>query len=396
VGAGTLLWGIEVSRNNGPWVHPDETRKYNGVLRYSQENEQSAFSITAMAYQNKWSSTDQIADREISSGAISRFGAIDPTDGGQTHRYSLSVDWQRVGVDSVTRVTAYAVDYGLRLYSNFTYFLDDPVNGDQFEQAEKRVVTGLKASRQWLSSWFGRETQTTLGIQVRNDNVAENGLFHTRAQQVLDTVRLDHILQTSGALYVESNIRWSEKLRTVVGLRQDYYRFHVSSDDPANSGDDHATLFAPKISLVMGPWAKTEIYANAGYGFHSNDARGATITEDPKTHEPISRVTPLVRATGAEIGLRTILIPRLQDDGLPLGTRYRLRARLCGRRRHYRAFAPEPAHRNRVGELLVPAVPSRLRRGPRALQGPVPGFGSGGRPRSQRGRKRSLRGRGGQ
>jgi hypothetical protein len=324
VGAGTLLWGIEVSRNNGPWVHPDETRKYNGILRYSQENEQSAFSITAMAYENTWNSTDQIADRAISSGAISRFGAIDPTDGGQTHRYSLSADWQSGGEDSVTRVTAYAVDYGLKLYSNFTYFLDDPVNGDQFEQVDRRVVTGFKASRRWVSSWFGRETQTTVGFQLRNDNVAENGLFHTKTRELLDTVRLDHILQTSGALYFESSIRWSEKLRSVVGLREDAYRFHVSSDDPANSGDDHAALFSPKLSLVLGPWAKTEIYANAGYGFHSNDARGATITEDPRTHEPVSRVTPLVRATGAEIGLRTLLFPRLQTTvtlwGLDIGS----------------------------------------------------------------------------
>jgi hypothetical protein len=324
LGAGTLLWAIEASRNNGPWVNPDQMRKYNGVLRYSQENEDGAFSITAMAYQNKWSSTDQVPDRAISSGAISRFGAIDPTDGGQTHRYSLSADWQSNGVDSVTRVTAYAVDYRLKLFSNFTYDLSDPVNGDQFEQADRRVVTGLKASRQWLSSWFGRETQTTVGLQLRNDNIAENGLFHTRAQQVLDTIRLDRILQTSGALYVENSIQWSEKLRTVVGLRQDYYRFHVAGDDPANSGDDHAALFSPKVSLVLGPWEKTELYVNAGYGFHSNDARGATITEDPKTHEPVSRVTPLVRAKGAEIGVRTVLIPHLQTTvslwGLDIGS----------------------------------------------------------------------------
>ena len=324
VGPGTLLWAIEISRNNGPWVYPDETHKYNGVLRYSRENEQSAFSITAMAYQNKWNSTDQVADRAISSGAISRFGATDPTDGGQTHRYSLAADWQSVGVDSVTRVTAYAVDSSLKLFSDFTYYLDDPVDGDQFEQTDKRVVTGLKASRQWSASWFGRETQTTVGLQVRNDNIAENGLFHTRAQQVLDTVRLDRILQTSGALYLESSIRWSEKLRTVVGLRQDYYLFHVRSDDPANSGDDRASLLSPKISLALGPWAKTELYANAGYGFHSNDARGTTITEDPRTHHPVPRVTPLVPAKGAEIGLRTVLIPHLQTTvsfwGLQIGS----------------------------------------------------------------------------
>ena len=321
---GALLYAFEVSHNNGPWVHPDNARKYNGVLRYSQENDDTAFSITAMGYQNKWNSTDQVADRAVADGSISRFGAIDPTDGGETHRYSLSADWQSKGVDSVTRATAYAVDYRLRLFSNFTYFLDDPVNGDQFEQADKRVVTGFKGSQQWLSSWFGRETQNTVGIQLRNDNIAENGLFHTKTREVLDTVRLDHILQTSASLYFENSVRWSDKLRTVLGVREDYYRFHVRGDDAANSGDDHASLASPKLSVVLGPWDKTEFYLNAGYGFHSNDARGATITEDPKTHEPVDRVRPLVRAKGAEVGMRTVLLPRLQTTvsfwGLDIGS----------------------------------------------------------------------------
>jgi hypothetical protein len=321
---GTLLWAVEVTHNDGPWTHPDNMRKYNGVLRYSQEGEDNALSITAMGYQNKWNSTDQVADRAILDGSISRFGAIDPTDGGETHRYSLSADWQKNGVDSLTRATAYAVDYGLTLFSNFTYYLDDPVNGDQFEQADKRVVTGFNASQQWLSGWFGRETQNTVGIQVRNDNIAENGLFHTKARKVLETVRLDHILQTSASLYFENSVRWSEKLRTVLGVRWDYYRFHVRGDDPANSGDDHESLASPKLSVVLGPWGKTEFYANAGDGFHSNDARGATITEDPKTHEPVERVTPLVRAKGAEVGMRTVLVPHLQTTvslwGLDIGS----------------------------------------------------------------------------
>jgi hypothetical protein len=309
---GSLLWGIEAARNDGPWVHPDGMRKSNGILRFSSQGPDDAFSVTAMGYSNRWNSTDQIPERAVASGLISRFGAIDPTDGGDTSRWSLSTDWQKRGLDSLLRLTAYAVDYRLSLFSNFTYDLEDPVHGDQFEQVDRRVVTGVNASQQWLSNWLGLETSNTLGIQVRNDNVAEDGLFHTQAREVLETVRLDHVTQTSLSAYFENSERWSEKVRTVAGVREDFYRFRVASDNPANSGTDHEALFSPKLSVVLGPWAATEFYANAGYGFHSNDARGATITEDPKTHEPAERVTPLVREKGVEAGLRTVVVPRLQ------------------------------------------------------------------------------------
>src|SRR5262249_25899276 len=132
LGDGTLLYAFEFSHENGPWVNPDNSHKYNGVLRYSQKNGDGDFSVTAMGYQNEWNSTDQVPGRAISSGAISRFGAIDPTDGGDTRRYSLAAEWSKTGESSFTRVTAYGVDSHLRLYSNFTYKLEDPVNGDQF------------------------------------------------------------------------------------------------------------------------------------------------------------------------------------------------------------------------------------------------------------------------
>ncbi|MCA1581719.1 MAG: TonB-dependent receptor [Acidobacteria bacterium] len=324
LGAGTLLYALEVTRNDGPWVQPDDMRKYNGVLRYSVPNEDGAFSITAMGYQNKWNSTDQVAKRAISSGYISRYGAIDPTDGGETRRYSLSADWERRGTDSVTRVTGYAVDYRLKLTSNFTYFLDDPVNGDQFQQRDRRIVTGLKANHQWLASFFGMEAENTVGVQLRNDNIAEDGLFHTKAREILETTRLDHVTQSSGSLYAQTSLRLGPKVRTILGLRGDLYRFHVASDNPANSGDETASLASPKVSLILGPWANTEFYANFGYGFHSNDARGSTITQDPRTGEPVDRVTPLVRAKGAEIGIRSVLVPHLQSTlslwGLEIGS----------------------------------------------------------------------------
>jgi outer membrane receptor protein involved in Fe transport len=97
-----------------------------------------------------------------------------------------------------------------------------------------------------------------------------------------------------------------------LGLRGDAYRVRVQSDDAANSGTDHAALLSPKLSLIFGPWAQTELYANFGYGFHSNDARGTTISEDPRSHEPVEKVTPLARAKGAEFGIRSVLVPHLQ------------------------------------------------------------------------------------
>ncbi len=313
LGPGTLLYAVEVVHNDGPWVHPDDMKKYNGVLRYSVPTDDGGFAITAMGYQNRWNSTDQVADRAVSSGLVSRFGAIDPTDGGETHRYSLSADWQSRGADSLTTISAFAVDSRLRLFSDFTYYLDDPVHGDQFEQADRRIVTGLKASHRFLSNFFGMEAETTAGIQLRNDNIAEDGLFHTEAQQVLSVTRLDHVTQSSGSVFLQTSLGIASKLRAILGMRGDFYRFRVDSDNPANSGTRTASIASPKASLILGPWANTEFYLNFGYGFHSNDARGATITEEPRTHEAVDSVTPLVRAKGAEIGVRSVLLPHLQS-----------------------------------------------------------------------------------
>src|SRR5207245_3370140 len=123
-----------------------DLRKWNAMVRYSAGNQGGGWSLTAMGYHAKWNSTDQIPERAVASGSLSRFGAIDPTDGGTTHRYSLSGDWQRNSATALTQLSAYAVDYGLDLFSNFTYFLDDPANGDQFEQLDRRVVCGFSAS----------------------------------------------------------------------------------------------------------------------------------------------------------------------------------------------------------------------------------------------------------
>src|SRR5262249_15253379 len=181
VGEGQLLAAVELYKNDGPWTHPDDYRKVNGVLRWSQGNHETGFSLTGVFYQGKWNSTDQIAQRGVDLGLYGRFDTIDPSDGGKSHRYSLAADWQKTSEGSQTKVQAYAIDYALNLWSNFTYYLDDPVNGDQFEQADRRGVLGLKASQRWMTSVFGHDVESTVGLQVRNDNIPVVGLYDTKA-----------------------------------------------------------------------------------------------------------------------------------------------------------------------------------------------------------------------
>jgi hypothetical protein len=174
-------------------------------------------------------------------------------------------------------------------------------------------VSGGRVAQTRRVNWGGRLGELTYGLQVRNDRIPLVGLFHTEQRQRLGTTRQDDVTQSSGGGFVEQDLRWNRWLRTSVGARVDAYRFDVRADDPANSGHDTSGLVSPKGGLVLGPWRQTEFYVNGGTGFHSNDARGATITRDPSTGEPADRVTPLVRAKGAEVGLRTVAIPRVQS-----------------------------------------------------------------------------------
>jgi len=313
-GRGVVLGALEVMHNDGPWLRQDDFRKVNGVVRYSHGDALNGFAATAMGYRGTWNSTDQIPRRAVDDGSLDRFGTIDTSDGGDSYRYSGSVDWQRTRNNASTKVTAFGLGYDMNLFSNFTYFLDDPENGDQFHQADHRYVYGAKVSHRRVGQWAGRPVQNTVALQVRHDQIANVGLYHTVRREPLETIREDAVRQTSVGAYAQNDTAWTPWLRTLAGLRWDGYRFGVTAHDPRNSGTAHAGLVSPKGGVVIGPFDGTEFYANAGLGFHSNDARGATITVDPATGDPASRVTPLARATGAEVGFRSVRIPRLQTS----------------------------------------------------------------------------------
>jgi TonB-dependent receptor-like protein len=305
VGDGTLLTAIEASKYDGPWEVPDNVRKLNGVMRYSQGTATDGLTLTAMAYSNGWNSTDQVAQRAIDQGLINRFGTLDPTDGGTSSRFSFSSNWAQSSDHGQTNVSAYVARSDLRLFNDFTYFLDNPVNGDQFSQLDRRTLGGFDARHAFDWRFAGTETQTRVGVQSRYDDI-HVGLFKTEQRAWLSTVRDDRVQEGNVGLWTDSTTRWTDWLRTTVGIREDFFAGQVFSDTPENSGNAQASMMSPKAGIVLGPWYKTEFYGNAGYGLHSNDIRGATITVDPNDKvTALDRVPLLVRSRGAELGIRT-------------------------------------------------------------------------------------------
>jgi hypothetical protein len=313
-GAGTLLAAVEANTYNGPWQVPDEVRKFNGLLRYSQGNADNGFSILGLGYTNKWTSTDQVAQRAIDSGAIGRFGSLDPSDGGKSSRASLSGRWVHTEGNAQTRAEAFVIRQSLTLFNNFTYFLDDPVNGDQFSQTDRRTVMGGNASHTVKARFGLFDTENTIGVQLRRDDIAV-GLSKTVQRMPLATVRDDRVEESSVGVYGQNTTRWTNWMRTVAGIRGDYFTARVNSDNPANSGSSDGLMASPKGSLIFGPFHKTELFLSAGTGFHSNDVRGTTITVDPNDGvTPLQKVPLLVRSKGAEVGVRSQAIAALDSS----------------------------------------------------------------------------------
>jgi hypothetical protein len=329
VGPGNLLYGGEAYHDDGPWTHPDNYYKFNGLATYSQGGDAAGFSVMARGYHGTWHSSDQIAADAVP--LVGFFGTLDPTGGGKSQRYSLQGEWHRLQADSATRILVYGFRYDLDLFSNFTYYLIDTTRGDQFEQQDKRWVTGLDARHSIFSNWFRRRVENTFGIQGRNDWI-HNALYQDESRVRVGktdsdtgnllpaTTQAHRFTDTQAGLYAENRIQWASKFRSVVSLRGDLQHFDVTSlVTSANSGTATKLLPSPKIGLTFGPWANTEFYVQGGSSFHSNDGRGTTQTiepisgENPYPNTRSDKIPPLIPTKGAEVGMRALAIPHLQS-----------------------------------------------------------------------------------
>jgi hypothetical protein len=314
---GNLLYALELSHYNGPWDTPDNYRKYNGILRYSEGTSANGFNLTAMAYSGKWNSTDQIPYDDYKQGKISRWGSMDTSSGANASRYSLSGEWRRADTSGTWLAQAYVIQNFLDLYSNFEYAATS-----QFNQRDSRVTSGLNVARSWDVKGMGKEATNTLGIQIQNDNI-HNGLQGTtrrvnnncsgldgNLEKIIAQCRTDHINQSSLGLYAENHVHWNDWFRTVAGLRGDYFRFNnlgLTSSTPGinNTATVNDFITSPKLNVVFGPWTRTEYYYSVGNGYHSNDARGVTAGSGIRSNG-------LVRTFGQEVGIRTEIINGLQ------------------------------------------------------------------------------------
>lgn len=329
LGTGNLLFGGEVYHDDGPWKHPDDYYKYNGLLTYSHGGDGHGFSITARGYHGKWNSSDQIAANAIP--LVGFFGALDSSDGGRSERYSLQGEWHHQDANSLTKIAPYLFYYDLNLYSNFTYYLTDPVRGDQFNQNDRRWVAGVDAHHTIFSEWGGHKVQNAFGFQLRNDWIG-NGLYQSSKRVRVDktdsgtgntlpaTTQRDNFTDTLIGVYGKNRIQWAEKFRSVVALRGDLTHLDVVSlVTSANSGTVIKAIPSPKISLIFGPWTRTEFYLEGGSSYHSNDARGTTLRVQPVSADypypntPTTPIPPLIPTKGAEVGIRTSALPHLNS-----------------------------------------------------------------------------------
>ncbi len=360
---GNLLYGGEAYHDGGPWVHPDNYYKFNGLMNYSQGGDDGGFSVTARGYAGtRWNSSDQLPYTAIPT--VGFFGALDPTDGGHSHRYSLQDEWHHKGANSKTEIMAYGFYYDLNLFSDFTYYLVDPYKGDQFEQQDRRWVAGFDARHTVFGEWYGRKVETTFGMQLRNDWI-HNGLFRSEdrvrtdktyysanyldAPSSLDQIAvlpaatdLNKFTETIASPWASSKIQWASKFRSILGLRGDYGKGIITSftnpTNPSYPNDPYAAnvnpntgqstskfLPSPKASLIFGPWDNTEFYVQGGFSYHTNDVRGSTqlyepvSPDNPYYNTPVyetpnpNKIAFLVQTKGGEAGVRTAAVPHLQS-----------------------------------------------------------------------------------
>ncbi|MDB5477319.1 MAG: TonB-dependent receptor [Phenylobacterium sp.] len=293
---------------DGPWDHPDNLRKFNGALRLVQGDAANGLAVTALYYRGQWNATTDQPLRAIQAGLIGRFGTLDPSDGGQAERFSLSAEYAReeVGPGRLA-ADAYVIRNELTLFNDFTHVLDDPIHGDQHAQNDRRVTAGGEVAYHLDGTVAGQRVESVFGLQGRYDRIYVDAR-HTQQRRDLETLLADRVAEWNLSAYGQATVHFGDYVRAALGLRADRFQGDDHNLTGGLSAKEGATLMQPKASLIIGPWARTELYVSAGRGFHSNDVRAGTLADVGV----IARPPFLVKSTGYEVGVRTSAIPHVQ------------------------------------------------------------------------------------
>lgn len=284
----------EIYTTEGPFTHSENLQRYNLYGKVSTRWRGLDLSLGGSAYGSGWDASGQNPLRAVEDGSLSYWGTEDTSQGGQSTRRQLWGHFFYAGDASSLEGVAWMGTYNLNLYSNFTFFAVDPVNGDEIEQTDNRQFSGFDLHWQRVDPVGPLLFSTRVGTQGRQD-LAETGLYHDTARSRLSTTVDAEISEDRLGIYMREEVTWSRWARLIGGVRFDHFDFSVNDHVGEGDGVKDAMTISPKVNLIVNPTPWMSLFLNWGRGFHSNDARGVVRSEEP--------VTPLTTATGEEAGL---------------------------------------------------------------------------------------------
>jgi hypothetical protein len=294
------LFAGELYTTNGPFINDNNYVRTNVLGKMTTNfTGRDEFSLTATFQYSDWDGSGEIPQRAVADGTIDRFGSIDPSEGGNTLRSTGRLNYH---YDTLSGgqffANAYGQYYRLDLFTNFTFFLNDPVNGDGFAQFDRRVMYGGDIGYKQPGKILGIPVVGTIGFQSRADDIHVRLGTQTKRTQTSTTVDSD-VFEVSYAPFVKAEAQPISWMRLAGGLRWETFTFDVenlcSTCAQQAAGSASSGILLPKMNLILGPWAHTEFFVNYGEGFHSNDARSAVAPGS----------SPLARARTYEVGIRS-------------------------------------------------------------------------------------------
>ncbi len=280
---------------DGPFESPQNFNRFNLLGKYTYLlGLNSKFSISASHFSSKWDASGQIPQRLVDDGTISRFGAVDDTEGGNTSRTTIIASLNKpIDKNTFVKINTFFSKYAFELYSNFTFFLKDPDNGDQIRQKENRTVYGMSAEINKKIKNDVWDINYQAGIGFRADATKDSELSHTlNRKTTLENIKLGDIDENNNYGYFNSEFIFG-KLMINPGLRFDYFKFNYQDKVTDTNQSETEVKFSPKLNFIYSYNNNLQFFVKSGMGFHSNDTRVVVENNGKKT---------LPTAIGTDIG----------------------------------------------------------------------------------------------
>jgi len=303
-GTDNFVAALDMSRYDGPWQVSQDQEKNSAFLKYSLGDAVNGAAVSLMGFENRWTATDQIPQRYVDQGGDA-YDSLDSDSGGESHRYSLNYQgWNDFAGRNLSS-SFYVIDYGLELFSNFSY-ATDPVNGDGMRQHDERKVVGGALLFDAFNSTRGI---WQVGLDVQQDLIADTGLSASSDRLIRERTIRHRVDEISLGILLQNQYAWTDAFTMQLGLRWDYIEADVENRLNGADNQKSADLFSPKVSAIYSLTAETHLFANYGRGFHSNDARGFA---EGNLDDNSEKADVFARSEGADVGVQSQLTDTLQ------------------------------------------------------------------------------------